>query len=144
MAPLGVAMYEEPLSWESSNFDYVWETIILPLGVKEKTIIFSSLVNYKSLDVNHVTSAVCITDAGWHIESRKFLDINDFDFVVGDIENVFKMAEIRVDGVKIDGLTKKRLDTECFVSSFALSFSTDEGGIFSNLAQEVHISTLPE
>lgn len=96
-------------------------------------------MNEASLDVNHVTTVVGVAAAGWHLESSKradqvvgsiFFDNSGSHFVVGEIKKVFKIAEIRVDGVFIDGFTGKRLDTGGFETSIAHAFSVDEGGVF--------------
>jgi hypothetical protein len=130
------------------HFDSVWETIILPLGGEGSAIVFSGFVNEAGLDVDHITTVVGIAAAGWHFESGKlrfqvkdsiFFDNAGFDFVVGEIENVFKIAEIRVDRVSIDGLTREGLDTGGFESSIAHAFSIDEGGIFSARGTDVNV-----
>lgn len=120
----------------------------MPLGGEGSAIVFSGFVNEAGLDVDHITTVVGIAAAGWHFESGKFrfqvkdsifFDNAGFDFVVGEIENVFKKAEIRVDGVSIDGLTIEGLDTGGFESSIAHAFSIDEGGIFSARGTDVNV-----
>lgn len=52
---------------------------------------------------------------------------------------MFKVAEIRVDSVSIDGLTTERGDTSGLVTGIANANSIDKGGVFGASSADVGV-----